>query len=288
MTLIPKDFIKGAVIGIVFVSSYFFYLELLNMFTDNRTIQIVAALVGGFSAGLFSYIYEKKRVREEKITIKYHEHRNALVQIEHDLIESRVLIARNISSIEDALQVTDRYRLILRFFPIFLSKGLNLKILNLDLINKYFQLLSQLELINSDFEYIKGLVSQIREVLQSPELQNSNSYSQFVMQSLVDSYILLITNTHKLCILADKDIADLIAMCRIAMNQDSESLIREYIKVPKQINYDFSKKEIEKIKLRIHEEETRPGTDADPRPQFVAPFMDVLKIIVPTPVPQSR
>jgi len=58
-------------------------------------------------AGLFSNYFESKRRIFDKRSDKYHEHKNTIVQIEHELVPARLNLSRNIQSLEDAIKHTN-------------------------------------------------------------------------------------------------------------------------------------------------------------------------------------
>ncbi len=104
-----------------------------NLIKDSTFQIVLSAFLGGFFAALFSNHFESRRRIKELRRDKYFEHRNTVVQIEHELIPLRVNMSRNIASVEDALKNTNdnNIRIILRFYNISISTGLSLKLLNL-------------------------------------------------------------------------------------------------------------------------------------------------------------
>lgn len=135
----------------------------INELLQNSTFQIIlSAFSGGFFAAFFTNYFESKKRIHEIRRDKYFEHRNTVVQIEHELIPFRVNLSRNITSIDDALKNIDEnnIRIILRFYQSSISTGLSLKLLNLTLINEYVETYSLIESLNTDFEYLNGIIKK--------------------------------------------------------------------------------------------------------------------------------
>lgn len=87
------------------VDLYNNFTSLQNFFVSKSFEIIAAAFFGGLFAGLFSNYFESRRRIFDKRSDKYHEHRNTIVQIEHELIPARVNLSRNIKSLMDSLFV---------------------------------------------------------------------------------------------------------------------------------------------------------------------------------------
>jgi hypothetical protein len=234
-----------------------------------------SAFLGGFSAGLFTYYFNSKsRVKELRHT-KYFEHRNTIVQIEHELIGVRVNLSRNLESIKIALEVKEnRYRFILRFFNLNISPGLSLRLLDLDLINKYSEMYIIFQSINSDIEYLKSMVEQIKSKL---DIDNPNPTPSLI--TLMNNYLMMLDHVHKQLLIADKMSLELVAICKIALSENPQSKLNEYVKTGGEIKYSVPKIDLDEKMKDISTEEDRSGSDVDPRPKFVALYFDLIRVI---------
>jgi len=240
---------------------------------NNNAFQIIlSAFFGGFFAGLFAYIFESKRRSNEKRSDKYYEHRNTIVQIEHELIPVRVNMSRNISSINEAIENTNEnnIRLILRFYKLVFSTGLSLRLLNLDLINIYSETYSLLQSINADFEYIGDIIKALQNEINNgkPDVNKLNMYKIFL------------TNLKKDCDKTDKKTLELLSFCQCAINIDDIKMKNLFIKKGGQINYKISKKDLNKKSNSTEKQENLPYKNGEERPKFVTPYLDIKKVII--------
>lgn len=230
---------------------------------------ILSAFAGGFFAGLFSNLYESRRRVKDKRHDKYFEHRNTIVQIEHELIPARINMSRNVESLRNALQETDenKIQLILRFYELSLSTGLSLKLVNIDLINLYSEVFTDFKSITSDLQYVGGMVNMIIEDLKTPEKP--------IRPGLLDSYITAIKYLYDACKNADAKSLDLLMNCQMALRVKNKSALKKYLTSGDQILYPISKKEIKEQKSKIFKQETRKPRKGEVRPQFFSPFMNL-------------
>lgn len=246
----------------------------LLVLLNNNTIQIIfSAFFGGLFAGLFAYIFESKRRLNEKRSDKYYEHRNTIVQIEHELIPVRVIMSRNIESINDALKNTkeNNTRLILRFYKLVFSTGLNLRLLNLKLINMYSETYSLLQSINADFEFIGDIINALQYEINNrsePDVNKLNMYSIFL------------SNLKRDCDTADKKILELLVFCKYSIAIDDIKMKNLYIKNGGQINYKLSKKNLNERSKEIEKQENLPYKNGEARPKFITPYLDIKKVII--------
>lgn len=240
----------------------------INGLLQDNTFQIVlSAFLGGFFAALFSNYFESRRRLRQIRRDKYFEHRNTVVQIEHELIPLRVNMSRNIASIEDALKNTndDNKRIILRFYYISLSTGLSLKILNLDLINEYAEVYSMVESLNSDFQYTNGLVEQIIDDQKQGQIDFNK----------IGVYLEMIKYLQYQCDLVDKKTLNLLSMCRVAIREPEDKKLSEYLKKGKLIDYTFNKQVLTSESEKVQKEEKQDIKDGMPKPKFVALYLDL-------------
>lgn len=286
MEIITRDFIRGAIIGLIGVLTFCFYLNphsltsVWNFISENTISLFISAFMGGFSAGYFGYYFNSKSRVEELRHTKYFEHRNTIVQIEHELIGIRVNLSRDIESIKSALEVkNDRYRFILRFFSLEISSGLSLRLLDLDLINKYSELYIIFQSINSDLEYLGSMVKEIQS-----KIDIDNPQPTPALMGLMNNYITMINHVYNQLLSSDKMSLELVAICKIALIERLDVKLKEYIKKGGEIKYSITKSDIDKKIKEISKEENRPGTEKNPKPKFVALYFDLVRVIVSNPV----
>lgn len=235
---------------------------------------IASAFFGGLFAGIWTNHFESKRRINDKRTEKYFEHRNSIVQIEQELIPLRVNISRNLASIVDALDNTNEnnIRFILRFDRLFLSTGLGLKLLSLDLINMYAQLYSAIEKFNSDVDYVSGMIASVRENQKDGKMD----------LSLVESYKIFLPHLKDECEEIDQKSLDLLALSKVAIGKEDKNIKDKYIKDGKEIKYSISKKSLAQKYDDIKKEENPSSHKDEKQPRFVSPFLDLKKVIIPT------
>lgn len=251
---------------------------LYNIFTSMQTFFvsksfeiIAAAFFGGLFAGLFSNYFESRRRIFDKRFDKYHEHRNTIVQIEHELIPARVNLSRNIKSLSDAIESTNEnnIRLILRFSKVRLSTGLSLSLLDLNFINEYAEMFTLFERHNSDIDYVEGMIQQIRNDQKEGSID----------VSLLQSYVQMIEYLQQSSSEIDEKSQGLLAMCQIALNQEDTKIKNTYLKNGKLITYKFDEKMMEQKLSQIDSEENRQPNEGESQPKFFVPFMDIKKVI---------
>ena len=242
----------------------------------NGAISLIAIIASAFFGGLFAGIwtnhFESKRRINEKRTDKYFEHRNSIVQIEQELIPLRVNISRNITSIAGAINNTNdlNIRFILRFDKLFLSTGLGLKLLNLDLINKYAQLYSDIEKFNSDIEYVSEMISSVREDQKAGKID----------PSLVESYKIFLPYLKDKCEEIDEKSLELLAIGKVAISKEDKKIKNKYVKDGKEIKYSLNKKSLNQKYSEIKKEEDPTSHKDEKQPKFVAPFLDLKKVLI--------
>lgn len=274
------DFIRGIIIGLIGVLIVYphLFITAWSIISDSTISLFISAFLGGFSAGVFTYYFNSKSRLNEVRNTKYFEHRNTIVQIEHELVSVRVNLSRNIESIKTALEVkNDRYRFILRFFSLDISSGLSLRLLDLDFINKYAELYIIFQSINSDIEYLKSMVQEIQS-----KIDIDNPQPTPTLISLVNNYMLMLNHVYTQLLTSDKMSLELVAMCKIALIESPENKLKEYMRKGGEIKYSISKAAINKKIQMILKEENKRGSEEDPRPQFVALFFDMFRVMVTT------
>lgn len=240
--------------------------------TLNLGAIILSAFFGGFFAGTWTNFFESKRRIADKRTDKYYEHRNTVVQIEQELIPLRVNISRNITSIADAINNTNEnnIRFVLRFYKLYSSTGLGLKLLSLDLINKYAQLYSAIETFNSDIQHVSGIVESVRE----------NNLVGKVDHSLVDSYKVFLPHLKNECEEIDQKSLELLAIIKVAINKGDKKIKDKYLKDGEEIKYRISDYSLTEKYEEITKEEDPSFHKGEKRPKFISPFLDLKKVIV--------
>jgi hypothetical protein len=231
---------------------------------------IASAFFGGLFAGVFTNYFESKRNISGKRAELYNGHRNTIVQIEHELIPTRINLSRNLSSINEALENINEnsVRVLLRFYKLHLSTGLGIKILNVDLINKYAQLYSSFESINSDIEYITGIVTMIRENLKN----------RVVDESLLIVYKQMLAFLKRSCEEADRNSLNLLAYCQLIIGDDKDKIIKDkYIKDGISIKNILEVDNLTKKEAEIKNEEDPDSHEGEEKPKFISLFLDLKK-----------
>ena len=198
--------------------SYFY--SILNSVVNSSHFQVIlSAFSGGLFAGLFSNYFESRRRVSDKRRDKYYNHRNTIVQIEHELLPARVNISRDITSLTDSLENTNESnkRIVLRFFKLILSPGLSLNLLNLDLINLYAEVFGQFEIINNDIDYINQIVSAVIEDKKNKRID----------ENLINQYFLFSDYLLSEIKMADQKSLKLVAYCQIALQKDEKDTLKK-------------------------------------------------------------
>lgn len=239
---------------------------------------IASAFFGGLFAGIWTNHFETKRRIHDKRHDKYYEHRNTIVQIEQELIPLRVNISRDITSIADAIENTHEtnIRFILRFYKLSLSTGLGLRLLSLDLINKYAELYSAIETFDSDIQYVSGMVSSVVEDKKTGRIDDS----------VVESYKVFLPQLKDECEQIDQKSLELLAMCKLAIGKEDKAIRDKYIEDGKEIKYSFERKSLEKKYKGIRDEEDGSLHKNEKQPKFVSPFLDLKKVLITAAAPQ--
>lgn len=251
-----------------------FYTDIFfSSLLGNGYIQIIlSAFFGGLFAGVFSNYFESKRRIADKRRDKYFDHRNTIVQIEHEVLPSRINISRNINSIEDSINNTSESskRIVLRFFKLKLSPGLSLNLLNLDLINLYSEVYSQYESVNNDIDYLSQIVSSIIDDKKSNKVDDN----------LIEQYFLFSDYLLKEIKDADNKSLELLSYCKSVIDKKEKVLLDKYLANGEEILYKFNKKLIRKISNKVTKEKTRPNRKGETRPQFITPFLDLKRVFI--------
>lgn len=245
-------------------------VKLASQLYEQIFVTFLGALLGGLSAAFFTNYFESKGRVEQMRLDKYSDHRYTIVQIEQEVISIRLNLSRDIVSIKEALNNSNnlRVRLLLRLYKLSMSSGSGLKLLNLDLINEYFDVFTKIESVNSDFEYIAGLVDQIR-----PEVVNKGK----IAPGLVETYLKILSLVDQKCAELDKVTLELLALCKKSFKSDVEKERKEYVKKGGEIKYSFNNESLEEIMKKVVSEESdvRPNVA---QPQFFAPYLDCVLI----------
>lgn len=238
------------------------------------TSMTISAFLGGLFAGIWGNFFEVRRKRIEIRREKYNEHRNAIVQIQHEIIPLRINLSRDLACFNEILINTNKYntRIVLRLYDLNLNSDLSMKILSIDLINEYLDLITILESIKSDIQYLTSLKNNI--------LENSNIGKN--NESLNNLYPMVVQQLQKMCLKADALSLKLLSKCRLAINSsDQKNLLNKYISHGGEVVYVFTNKDIKKENTRTTRRETRPYAENEDREQFLAPYMDIKRINIP-------
>lgn len=240
---------------------------------ESKIIEVIfevfiSSIGGIFAALLTFYLTAKVRTKNKRLD-KYVEHRNTLVQIEHELIPARVSMDNNLKALEDAIQQNDQgiTRLILRMHKLDLSTGLSLKLLSLELINNYAELYVSLKKINSDIDYLDQIVEKIQ--IWADERKN--------IASLIIAYEKLIKYLVVQCQKADKNMLEIVAKCQIAilLDESKDEFKLKYQNDGEEVKYDFDKIEINLKKKNLEKQENMPYTDSETHEQIFMLYLDL-------------
>lgn len=233
---------------------------------------IASAFFGGFFAAIWSNHFESKRRIQDKRHDKYYEHRNTIVQIEQELIPLRVNIARNDTAISDAIENTNdlNVRFILRFYKRSLSTGLGLKLLSIDFINKYAELYSAIESLNSDIDYVSGMVSMIIEDKKEGKIDDS----------VIESYKVFLPQLKDECEQVETKSLELLGIAQLAIGKEDKKIKDKYVKDGKEIKYALTKQSLDKKYKSIKKEEDGSLHKNEKQPKFVSPFLDLKKVLI--------
>lgn len=262
------------------INSIYSWLNQLWQNSGNIPDIVVSAFLGGFFAAMCTnYFAEGQRIRNKR-SDKYAEHRNAIVQIEHELVPVRVNLSRNINSLQTAKDGTSDTvtRFIQRFYDLKITSGLNLKLLEIDLINDYYEIYTQIETINSDIQYLVGFGEKVQGDALNGKLN----------PSMVMMYPTLIDNLLIHCKETDKQTLDLVAKCQsiIAISKKEENkLKKQYLKNGSDIKYQISEDIVAIKKQRLLEEESGITHPGEANPTFVAPYYDLHRVFI---TPQNQ
>lgn len=239
---------------------------------------IVSAFFGGLFAAAWSNHFEAKRRIHDKRHDKYNEHRNTIIQIEQEIIPLRVNISRDLASITDAIENTNdqNIRFILRFYKLLLSTGLGLKLLSLDLINKYAELYSAIESFNSDIDYVSGMISSIRDDEKEGKIDPSK----------VDSYKIYLPQLKDDAEQIDQKSLELLAMGKLAIGKDDKKVKEKYIDDGEEVKYSFGKKSLVQKYKSIKNEEDGSLHKDEKQPKFVTPYLDLKRVLITKPPTQ--
>lgn len=236
--------------------------------TNIKIVEIVlSAFFGGLFAAYWTYTFEIKRNLLDKRREKYNDHRNTIVQLEHELMPLRINLSRDQASINDALdtQTDTKTRLILRFYKLKLSTGLSLKLVNLDFINKYSELYSLIESINADFDYLNDLSQRIQAEIGTNRFKPS--------YLVVYRTMLPVLKVH--CDEVDKKSLDLLIYAQLALRQNNKKTLEKYLDSGDLIEYHIDPNEKTKQTRKITREETRAPKEGEVRPQFASLYLDI-------------
>ncbi|QQG43412.1 MAG: hypothetical protein HYW45_00125 [Candidatus Daviesbacteria bacterium] len=235
---------------------------------------VAAAFFGGLFAGIWTNYFETKRRIHDKRHDRYYEHRNTIVQFEQELIPLRVNISRDITSIADAIKNTNELniRFILRFYKLFLSTGLGLKLLNLDLINKYAELYSAIESLNSDIDYVSGMISSVIEDQKEDKIDPSK----------IEAYKVFLPQLQDACEQIDQKSLELLATSKLTIGKEDKRIRDKYIDDGKEIRYSLTKEALAKKYKGIKKEEDGSLHKGEKQPKFVSPFLDLKKVLITT------
>lgn len=191
------------------------------------------------------------------------------------MIPLRVNISRDLTSIADAIENTNdqNIRFILRFYKLSLSTGLGLRLLSLDLINKYAELYSSIESFNSDIEYVSGMIFSIVEDQKEEKIDPSK----------IESYKVFLPQLKDECEQIDQKSLELLGMSKLAIGKEDKKIRDKYVSNGKEIKYSFGKKSLDKKYKGIKKEEDCSLHKDEKQPKFVSPFLDLKRVLITTP-----
>lgn len=247
------------------------FIYLLKQIDSEPFKIVLSAFCGGLFAGIFSNYFESKRRILEKRMNKYFEHKNTLVQIEHEIIPTRASISRNLISVEDALKnINDNnVRLVLRLYRLDLSTGLSLKIINKDLINLYSATYVLIQSVNADIQFINDLVNTIAEEVKDnkPDMSKIKMY--------IDTLHYLKSEFDR----TDEKTLELVSKCKAIFDIDEKVIKDTYAKHGGQIEYNLSIDVIKANSEKIEVEENREAKAGEEKPKFIAAYLDIKRVV---------
>lgn len=235
----------------------------------NNVVNVLISSVGGIAAALVTYYLDSRGRIREKRAERYLLHRNTLVQIEHELIPLRLNIGRDLKTLDETIAGCDENstRVILRTYKLELSSNLGINMLDINLINKYSELYTLVESINSDLHYLEGITESIKTEAKQGQINFSG----------ISTYLTFLPILRVSCRKADRLSLTLLSMIRCVLN-DNDSPSRKYFESSGKLEkYNFSKKDLLKDQKKIISQENRPFKNGKRPDKFVVFYLDLKK-----------
>jgi Na+/phosphate symporter len=101
--------------------------------------------------------------------------------------------------------------------------------------------------------------------------------------SLVNSYKIFLPHLKDECEEIGQKSLDLLALSKIAIGKEDKNIKTQYVKDGKEIKYAISKESLNQKYDDIKKEEDASSHKDEKQPKFVAPFLDLKKVLI-TPV----
>ncbi len=235
----------------------------------NNVANVLISSFGGIAAALVTYYLDSQGRTREKRTERYLLHRNTLVQVEHEIIPLRLNIGRDLKTLDETISGCDENttRVILRTYKLDLSSNLGINMLDINFINKYSELYTLVESINSDLHYLEGITESIKSEAKQGQINFSG----------ISTYLTFLPILRDSCRKADELSLSLLSMIRCVLN-DNDAASRKLFELNGVLEkYKFSKKQLIKDQKKIITQENRPFKNGKRPDKFVVFYLDLKK-----------
>lgn len=170
-------------------------IRIKDNFWENIIVQGAGAFLGAFFAFLFGLL----TLWIQKLRERFILHKNAVVELEYllnehlnDIAKNGYLIKHDISILSNANLTYDR------LYPLRLPHDLELRLADLDIINKYFSYKESVLRINADLKKINDALDNINNVIISRGTIHKNNFTHIVQQmEILNKFLSLLTEECK-------------------------------------------------------------------------------------------
>lgn len=242
-----KKFFKRELLIPTTFSLFNIVILLFLLFKESRLLELMEKVfltsIGGIVAALLAnYLSQKSRV-ENKRKDAYIKHKNAVVQMEQELLAARIEIDRDIQILENSINFNSetKTRLILKMYKPDFSSGLGLRLLSVDFINKYYNLFLLFRKINLNIDYLSVVVADIRSGLKKNDLENN----------YLSTYRKIVGILFDQLKQAESDTLELIIMSESLLDLNEKEIISKFLENGKEINYNIPIEIMDKRKAQI-------------------------------------
>lgn len=218
-------------------------IKIIDDFWQNLIIQGAGAFFGAFFAFLFGGLAFFIKTRRDRFIL----HKNALVEIEYLLNEHLNDIAKNSYLIEHDLEIIKKEHLTYdRLYELRLPAGIELKLGDLEIINRYSSYRESILRINADFNKINKALDLISNyaVTHDKKVHSDNFKHLAEQMETVNKFLKLLTNETK----------ELLAYTRIYM-QRVDSLKEKRLNIYKLNGYrEITEEELKEEQEKLNKE----------------------------------